>query len=58
MLRKLKNLQDPPERAHQVLLARFGQERFLYRVSTGVHRERFVLKGGLLLTAMTDQFYR
>jgi len=58
VLRKLKNLQDPPERAHQVLLARFGQERFLYRVSTGVHRERFVLKGGLLLTAMTDQFYR
>lgn len=55
---KLLNLQATTGRSHQYLIDRFAQERFLYRLSTGVHRERFVLKGGLLLTAVSGQFYR
>jgi predicted nucleotidyltransferase component of viral defense system len=55
---KLLNLQKMTGRSHQYLIDRFAQERFLYRISTGVHRERFVLKGGLLLTAVSGQFYR
>ena len=55
---KLLNLQKSTGRNHQYLIDRFAQERWLYRLSTGVHSDRFVLKGGLLLTAVTGQFYR
>ncbi len=43
---------------HQYLIDRFAQERFLYRLSSGSHSADFVLKGGLMLTAVTDRFYR
>jgi len=58
VLARLNNLASESGKTHQYLITRFAQERYLYRLSTGQHRERFVLKGGLLLTAMTDQFYR
>lgn len=32
-----------------LVLARFATERFLYRLSRSPHRERFVLKGALLM---------
>ena len=38
-------------RAFDVLLVRFALERLLYRLSLSEHRDRFVLKGGMLVTA-------
>jgi predicted nucleotidyltransferase component of viral defense system len=35
----------------QVLLTRYVLERLLYRLSTTAHRDRFVLKGAMLLTS-------
>lgn len=58
IIAKLTNLQRETGKPHQYLIDRFAQERFLYRLSTGKHRNRFVLKGGLLITALTDRFYR
>ena len=34
-----------------VLLVRFALERLLYRLSVSAHRDRFILKGGMLVTA-------
>lgn len=58
IIAKLTGIQRATGWPHQYLIDRFAQERFLYRLSTGRHRELFVLKGGLLLTAMTGRFYR
>jgi predicted nucleotidyltransferase component of viral defense system len=41
-------------RAFDVLLVRFALERLLYRLSVSEHRERFVLKGGMLVTTWID----
>lgn len=38
-------------RAFDVLLVRFALERLLYRLSISSHSDRFVLKGGMLVTA-------
>ena len=38
-------------RPFQELLQYFAMERFLYRLSISPHRDRFVLKGALLMTA-------
>lgn len=43
---------------HQNLLVRFALERFLYRLSQSDHRDRFVLKGAMLLRLWSDQPYR
>ena len=37
------------------LLVLYILERFLYRVSVSGHRDRLVLKGGMLLAAMGDR---
>ncbi|HEV3157306.1 MAG TPA: nucleotidyl transferase AbiEii/AbiGii toxin family protein [Candidatus Baltobacteraceae bacterium] len=58
IIAKLTNLHRETGKSHQYLIDRFAQERFLYRISTSKHRDRFVLKGGLLLTAITNRFYR
>lgn len=39
---------------YQVLLIRYMQERFLYRLSLSKYREHFVLKGGALLYAIQE----
>jgi len=36
-------------RTFNELLQYFGMERFLYRLSQSVHRDRFILKGALML---------
>ncbi|MBB3770161.1 putative nucleotidyltransferase component of viral defense system [Angulomicrobium tetraedrale] len=42
-------------RAFDILLVRFALERLLYRLSISAHRDRFVLKGGMLVTVwVTD----
>ncbi|MDE1886712.1 MAG: nucleotidyl transferase AbiEii/AbiGii toxin family protein, partial [Gammaproteobacteria bacterium] len=43
---------------HQNLLVRFALERFLYRLSLSDRRDRFVLKGAMLLRLWSDQPYR
>ena len=42
----------------ELLLTRFALERLLYRISQTGHRERFVLKGAMLMTSWFDDPYR
>jgi len=48
---RLLNLARERKQPFQVLLTRFVLERLLYRLSTTAHRDRFVLKGAMLLTS-------
>lgn len=41
-------------RIHQVVLVRYALERLLYRLSISAHRNRFALKGGMLVTQWID----
>lgn len=41
-----------------LLLTRYGLERLLYRLSISPHRDRFVLKGAMLLTTWFDDPHR
>jgi hypothetical protein len=40
-------------RVFETLLVRFALERLLYRLSISIFRDRFILKGGMLVTAWT-----
>ena len=42
----------------QFLLQRYAAERFLYRLGTCPHRERYVLKGATLLALWSEAVYR
>ena len=42
----------------EFLLQRYGAERFLYRLGESVYRERFVLKGAMLLAFWGEALYR
>jgi hypothetical protein len=46
----LLNIARKEGRAFDVLLVRFALEPLLYRLSISAHRDRFVLKGGMLVT--------
>lgn len=48
---RLLNEAHGQDRPFQELLQYFAMERFLYRLSKSAHRDRFILKGALLLTA-------
>lgn len=41
-------------RAFDILLVRFALERLLFRLSRSTHRDRFILKGGMLVTQWLD----
>jgi len=43
---------------YQTLLSNFCFERFLHRLGRSAHRDRFVLKGAMLLRVWSDQPYR
>ncbi|HEY9215564.1 MAG TPA: nucleotidyl transferase AbiEii/AbiGii toxin family protein [Ancylobacter sp.] len=47
---RLLNIARAEGRAFDILLVRFALERLLYRLSISAHRDRFVLKGGMLVT--------
>lgn len=47
---RLLNIARREGRVFDVLLVRFALERLLYRLSVSAHRDRFVLKGGMLVT--------
>lgn len=51
---RLLDISRKQGRVFDVLLVRFALERLLYRLSISDHRERFVLKGGMLVTAWID----
>jgi len=57
LARLLKRAQEAGEEYH-MLLARYCFERFLYRLGTSELRERFVLKGAMLLRLWSSQPYR
>lgn len=50
---RLLNLARAEGQAFDVVLVAFGLERFIYRLSVSAHRDRFVLKGGMLVTLWT-----
>ena len=43
---------------YQLLLARFGLERLMYRLSKSPARDRFVVKGALLFLVWADEPFR
>lgn len=47
---RLLNLARRDGRVFDVVLVRYALERLLYRLSVSEHRDRFVLKGGMLVT--------
>lgn len=51
---RLLNLARQRKQPFDVLLTRYVLERLLYRLSTTAHRDRFVLKGAMLLTTWFD----
>lgn len=50
---RLLNLARAEGQAFDVVLVAFGLERFIYRLSVSAHRDRFVLKGDMLVTLWT-----
>lgn len=51
---RLLNIARAEGRVFDVVLVRFALERLLYRLSQSSHRERFVLKGGMLVTVWLE----
>ena len=47
---RLKNLSVEKQRDFGLLLVNYGLERLIYRLSVSPYRDRFVLKGGMLVT--------
>lgn len=52
---RLLSLAKERRQPNDLLLTRYVLERFLYRLSTTKHRERFVLKGAMLMTTWIDE---
>lgn len=55
---RLLNLSRKRAQPFDLLLTRYALERLLYRLSVSTHRERFVLKGALLVTTWFDNPHR
>lgn len=51
---RLLNIARQEGRVFDVVLVRFALERLLYRLSISKHRDRFVLKGGMLVTVWVE----
>ena len=51
---RLLNIARQEGQVFDVLLVRFALERLLYRLSISEYRERFVLKGGMLVTVWVE----
>ena len=54
---KLKNISDRTGRNFQNLLIAYGLERTIYRLSISPYRDNLILKGGILLYALSDGDY-
>jgi predicted nucleotidyltransferase component of viral defense system len=55
---RLLNLAKQRNQPFDLLLTRYTLERLLYRLSSSKYRERFVLKGAMLMTNWVDDPYR
>src|ERR1700730_5256942 len=55
---RLLNLAKERNQPFDLLLTRYVLERLLYRLTLTNHRERFVLKGALLMTTWLDDPHR
>ena len=55
---KLLNLAREQGRVYEVVLVRYALERLLYRLSISEHRDRFILKGGMLVTLWLENSNR
>lgn len=55
---RLLNLSRERAQPFDLLLTRYALERLLYRLSVSAHRDRFVLKGALLVTTWFDNPHR
>jgi predicted nucleotidyltransferase component of viral defense system len=55
---RLLNLAKERNQPLDLLLTRYALERLLYRLSTSKHRERFILKGAMLMTSWMDDPHR
>lgn len=55
---RLLTLAREKGQAFDLLLTRYATERLLYRLSTTPHRDRFVLKGAMLITTWFDDPHR
>lgn len=55
---RLLTLAREKGQALDLLLTRYATERLLYRLSTTPHRDRFVLKGAMLITTWFDDPHR
>jgi len=55
---RLLTLAREKGQAFGLLLTRYATERLLYRLSTTPHRDRFVLKGAMLITTWFDDPHR
>jgi hypothetical protein len=51
---RLLNISRERNQPFDLLLTRYVLERFLYRLGSAKHRDRFILKGAMLLTAWFD----
>ena len=49
---RLLNIARRTDKPFEELLVLYGLERFLFRLSQSVHKDNFILKGGLLLIGM------
>jgi hypothetical protein len=56
--RRLLNLAHARGQPMELLLTRYALERLLHRLSLSPHRERFVLKGAMLLTTWFNEPHR
>jgi Nucleotidyl transferase AbiEii toxin, Type IV TA system len=55
---RLLNLAHARGQPMELLLTRYALERLLHRLSVSPHRERFVLKGAMLLATWFDEPHR
>lgn len=51
---RLLNMARAQRRGFDILLVRFALERLLFRLSQSPHRDRYILKGGMLVTQWLD----
>jgi predicted nucleotidyltransferase component of viral defense system len=55
---KLLTLAREQGRVYEVVLVRYALERLLYRLSISQHRDKFILKGGMLVTLWLENSNR
>src|SRR5258707_15025542 len=55
---RLLNRAKERNQPFEILLTRYALERLLYRLGSSKYRERFVLKGAMLVTTWVDDPYR